>query len=488
MPITGSMLYDMTVCEHRVFQDLFGDPDLRDPVDPFVELLWKQGNEFEDRAISEGPLEALNLRVEPREAREALTREAMDRGERLIYGGRLSAEDLLGEPDLLRLEDSGYVPIDIKWGSAFDGSSGKPKPHYAAQLGLYVDILERLGRSPGRYAIVYDKNGDEVRYDFEAPKGPKTQTTLWDDYVGLADSAREIVEGRAHTTPAAASHCRSCHWKSVCHERLVQDDDLTLIADLSRNRRELLLPYATTVADLAALDQSRFLDEKGKSTIKGMGVDMLSRFIRRAQLIKAGGQPVLKQPVALPNADVEVVLDIEDDSFRDHCYLHGLLIRQNGQDAQYVSYFSHLPDQDNEREAFSRAWELLSGYKGAAVYVYSSHERTWWRKLQIRYPDVCSEQDLADLFDGSNFVDLYYGVIQPATEWPTSDYGLKSIASYLGFSWRDEDPSATSSMVWYARYLDGDEGAKRRILTYNEDDCRATLVVLDAIRSLAAQS
>lgn len=488
MSITGSMLYDMTVCEHRVFQDLFSDPDLRDPVDPFVELLWKQGNEFEDRAVSEGPFEALNLRVQPRKIREALTLEAMDRGEQLIYGGRLSAEDLLGEPDLLRLENGGYVPMDIKWGSAFDGSSGKPKPHYAAQLGLYVDILERLGRSSGRYGIIYDKNGDEIRYDFDAPKGPKTQTTLWDDYVNLVGFAREIVEGRANTTPAAASHCRNCHWNTACHERLAEDDDLTLIADLSRSRRDLLVPYVATVAELAGLDPAQLLDDKGKSTVKGMGADMLGRFIKRAQLLRAGGPPILKQPVTLPDADVEVVLDIEDDSFRDHCYLHGLLFRPKGQEAQYVGYFSSLPDRDSEHEAFSRAWSLLSGYKGAIVYVYSSHERTWWRKLQAKYPDVCSEQDMADLFGGSNFVDLYYGVIQPSTEWPTSDYGLKAIASYLGFSWRDEDPSATSSMVWYARYLDGDEDSKRRILTYNEDDCRATLVLLDAIRNLAAQS
>jgi hypothetical protein len=31
-------------------------------------------------------------------------------GAPLIYGGRLAADDLLGDPDLLRLEGTGYVP------------------------------------------------------------------------------------------------------------------------------------------------------------------------------------------------------------------------------------------------------------------------------------------------------------------------------------------------------------------------------------------
>jgi len=46
--------------------------------------------------------------------KERLTSEAMERREPLIIGGRISADDLLGDPDVLRLEGDGYVPIDIK--------------------------------------------------------------------------------------------------------------------------------------------------------------------------------------------------------------------------------------------------------------------------------------------------------------------------------------------------------------------------------------
>ena len=72
----------------------------------------------------------------------------MARGEPLIYGGRIRSDDLLGMPDLLRKETGGYVPGDIKSGrgkdSADDEHDGKPKRHYAVQIALYVDILERL--------------------------------------------------------------------------------------------------------------------------------------------------------------------------------------------------------------------------------------------------------------------------------------------------------------------------------------------------------
>jgi len=82
-------------------------------------------------------------------------------------------------------------------------------------------------------------------------------------------------------------------------------------------------------------------------------------------------------------------------------------------------------------------------------------------------------------------VDLYTSVIRPRTEWPTRDYSIKSIAGYVGFKWRDSDPSGASSIQWYEQWLEGrDAAVKKRILAYNEDDCRAAAVVLDAVREL----
>jgi len=42
--ITASMLYNYVQCPHRVYLDLFGSQAERDPVSPFVELLWEKGS------------------------------------------------------------------------------------------------------------------------------------------------------------------------------------------------------------------------------------------------------------------------------------------------------------------------------------------------------------------------------------------------------------------------------------------------------------
>ena len=106
--------------------------------------------------------------------RERLTLEATVRGDALIYAGCIRADDLLGVPDLLRKEPGSYVPGDInRRGEEGEGdeSDGEPKAHYAVQLALYVDILERLKLSAGRRAFVWDLHGDEVGYDFTTLEG-----------------------------------------------------------------------------------------------------------------------------------------------------------------------------------------------------------------------------------------------------------------------------------------------------------------------------
>ena len=97
--ITASMLYDFVQCPHRVTMDLFEEFAKRDPINPFVQLLWEKGNAFEKEVMEELQVPFVNLRPFSDQEREQMTKEAMVRGNALIYGGRISADDLLGEPD-----------------------------------------------------------------------------------------------------------------------------------------------------------------------------------------------------------------------------------------------------------------------------------------------------------------------------------------------------------------------------------------------------
>lgn len=148
--ITASMLYDLVSCPHRVTMDIFADLSERDEPNPFVQLLWERGALYEKEVIEGLEMPFVGLSIYAGDEKEQLTLEAMERGEPLIYGGRVQADDLLRDPDLLRKEGDGYIAGDIKSGAGEKGPEDLPQPkkHYAVQLGLYTAFWNARGSQP----------------------------------------------------------------------------------------------------------------------------------------------------------------------------------------------------------------------------------------------------------------------------------------------------------------------------------------------------
>jgi len=143
-------------------------------------------------------------------------------------------------------------------------------------------------------------------------------------------------------------------------------------------------------------------------------------------------------------------------------------------------------NDEAEKEAWKNFWEYIDSLPqdDFAVYYYSAHEKTAYKKLQKLYSDVISKEKVEDFFENPNVIDLYK-IVASKTDWPLWSYSLKSIATYLGFSWRDETPSGALSIQWFNKYLETkDESILKRILEYNEDDCKATMVMKDALEKL----
>jgi predicted RecB family nuclease len=485
--ITASMLYSFTTCPHRVHLDLFGDPAQRDEVSPFVELLWERGHLFEKETIESLGLPFLNLRIVPREEREEQTLRAMCDGVDLIYGGRISHGSLLGEPDLLRRTDSRYEPGDIKSGAGLEGATedtdGKPKRQYAVQLALYADILRRKGLTDSERAFVWDIRGDEVPYDLSRPRTKTGKRSMWDEYIDVLASVEEITARQAETRPGLISACSLCHWRTHCQREIVDADDLTLIPELGPGARKKFPPSIATVSDLADAHIEALLSG-GKSTIPGIGERSLRKLHARAVLQKQPSSGAyFTDPVRLPKLAAELFFDVETDPFRGLCYLHGFLERTKEAPERYVAFFADEAFEEAEHDAFADAWAYVQGHPDAVVYYYSHYERTTWRKLAGRYPNVASENEVLALFAEERFVDLYADVVKSRMIWPTTSHSLKVLATSLGFHWRDTDPSGAASIQWFHEWVEGgDPAIRQRILDYNEDDCRATRVLVDAIR------
>ena len=491
IPVTASMLYDLVVCPHRVAMDIFTDKTQQDEPNAFVELLWKKGFLHEKKVMKDLDVSFTDLSVFAGDEKEQQTFEAMQRGDLLIYSGRIHIDGLLGEPDLLRKEGDGYVAGDIKSGSGVEGSEdlSKPKKHYGIQLGLYTDILLRKNLSAGKWGFILDRNGYEVVYDFNRTRGKRNTKTLWQEYEDCLFQAQKIIDKQTRTLAAYSSVCNNCHWYSTCLAQLNDADDLTLIPGLGRSKRDVMMSKVSTIHTFAESDPDSFISGK-KTIFPGIGPASLQKFHARAKLIAEGASasPYLTQSLTLPVAELELFFDIEVDPLRDICYLHGFVERHDGDNDTeiFVPYLAEKPTEKAEKQAFTQACEYIQKRQPCAIYYYSNYEQIIYQKLQKKYPDVCTVEDLASLFDPAHTVDLYSDVIQKATEWPTHDYSIKTLAKYLGFEWRDTHPSGAASIEWFHKWTEtGNMEIRRRILDYNEDDCRATRVLRDALDNLA---
>lgn len=492
--ITASMLYNQVACPHRVERDLFADPAERDEVSPFIEMLWDRGNAWEAEVVRGLEAAPLDLKHGPDAERERNTLRAMDEGVRLIYGGRMRHGDLLGEPDLLRREAGGYVAIDIKSGRGKEGAGngddedgGRPKKEYAVQLAHYTHLLERLERSAGRYACVWDVHRAEVRYDLGAARGPRTPGTWWEFYETQLALARRVVAKSETTRPALASDCKLCHWCSACTRRVQESMDLTLVPELGRSRRDQLGPLFPDLRAFVAgdLDAAKAAHP---TAFKGLGLDQVKRWQARAKLQLDGGAPYATQPLELPTGDTILYFDVETDPMLDFCYLHGFWVVERGA-GRFVEFHTRDASADEERRAFADAVAFVRRHDGAPIVHYSPYERVTFRTLGTKYPDVIAAADAEALMLAPRAFDLYHHAVRPHTEWPTRDYSIKSLAKHLGFRWRDKNPSGAASIEWFQQWLaSGRSEDLERILVYNEDDCRAMEVVLNALRTMPVRS
>ena len=501
--LTASKLYNYLQCSHRVWRDIYGNQSEKiQETNPFVQMLWDKGMQHEKEVV--GRLgEFVNLGEGDQAERIRKTKEALESGVSLLYQPVIVHENLLGIPDFLRkLDDDTYIAVDVKSGRGFEGTdeegvgrNPKLKKHYAVQLAFYTEVLENMGFSNGkRQGIIYDIDHQEVLYDLNSPIGKRNQQTFWEFYEWLKVEISKLLANEKQNDPAMSGVCKLCHWYTSCKKWVKANDDTTGLFYVGRSVRDTLKEdiNLATIEDAQNINIDALLDEKkanGKHFLRGIGKSSLEKIKRRAEILANDKKPVLYEPIGLPEVSYELFFDIEDDPTQAFVYMHGVYER-SPKGERFIPFVAEAITPESEAQAWQEFWDYVRSLPedDFAIYYYSHHEETTYKKLAKQYPEVATLEDVEWLYDDSRAVDLYR-VISKSTDWALGSYSLKAIAQYLGFNWRDETPSGVLSIQWYNEYLyTGDKKILERILLYNEDDCIATMVIKDALVKLEKET
>ncbi len=458
--LTGEHFYKFFQCPHWIWYDIYADSKKKKDVSPLLDIIHK--GTVQDAA---GALRAHKKfeELKPEQYRDLeeaylATLELMHQGKN-IYRGVLMTEDWVGMPDLLearpgksKFGDYHYVAYDVQ-------RSLDLKDEQKFPLVFYSLILEKLQDTRPAEAYVIDPQGHERSF-------------LVNDFVEQFHATREEIErilAGEKPAPFLKSSCKRTPWYSLCLDGAQGCSDVSLIYRLSQaDQRRLYGLNIRTVSDLAVADSDEL-----RLHLEDWPFDKIVRFQNQAHVLLSGEPLILRKPL-FPDVATEIFFDIESDPTRDVDYLLGMLVRTGG--AGTVHYEHLIAERvEDEADVWKKFLDRLAGWEDFAVYHYAFYEKMVFDRLALRHGAPAA---LVQKFH-EHAIDLHQRTVDSVV-LPLYFYTLKDVAKYLGYQWDDPEAGGAESVAWYDQWLrTGDRANLDRVLRYNEDDVRATLVLRD---------
>ncbi|HWA64282.1 MAG TPA: TM0106 family RecB-like putative nuclease [Candidatus Paceibacterota bacterium] len=457
-PLYGEYFYKFFQCPHWIWYDIYGDAEHKRHIPPLLDLIYKGKPLAPDRDLGRHK-EFEQVKPElMRDLDEAFlaTVELMKQGKN-IYHGVLMSEDWVGMPDLLEarpgkswLGDHYYVVYDVQ-------SSLDLRDEYKFQLIFYSLILERIQGVRPREAYVIDPEGNERSFLIED----------FIDHFHLTRLQIEKILNGEKPAPFLKAGCKRTPWYSLCISETEGCSDVSLVYRMSQaDQRRLYDIGIKTVDNLAAADVNML-----RERLEDWPFDKVLRFSNQAKVL-VGNKPMITRKPNFPNVRYDVYFDIESDPLRDIDYLLGFCIKDNQTGTTEYKYFL-AKDKEHEPEIWARFLDYLAGLEDFVIYHYAFYERQVFDRLALRYG---APGALVDKFK-ENTIDLHMKLVDSVV-LPIYFYSLKDVGAYLGYTWADPHAGGAESVVWYNEYVEKkDEAVLQKILRYNEDDVRATMLI-----------
>ncbi len=281
----------------------------------------------------------------------------------------------------------------------------------------------------------------------------------------------DLIKNLSNTnTPAffKNAHCQICEFQDFCLEKLIEKDDLSLLAGLKP--KEILQKNNKGIFSVKQLSYS-FRPKKNPYRKRTFLPELKALAIRECKTF-------IQEIPSLNKVETEVFLDFEGIPDRNSNYLIGVIIRTDNTEREY-SFWANSIEDDNA--IFIQLIELLKPLKNFTIYHYGSYEiqalRNVSKNLSAEYQSY-----LKVLIDNSfNLLNVFTHNIYP----PTYSNSLKEIARFLKFEWTDKGASGLQSTIWrYNWEANQDEKLKDKLIRYNIEDCRALIIVKEWVERI----
>lgn len=426
-------------------------------------------------------LGGFSLDEETVDAAEFATYEALAEGADLITGAVLTHRGFRLLIDVLaRQADGTYLPVIVtNHRVARKTDSGATTPMIAVQrlgLGKTVEAPYRLRHhaSDGYRLALIARALDELGVDGGrgGAIGQDRTRVFVTSTEALQPALDKALAAGWSDRPRRLKECATCRFWNLCEPELREMDDISLV-----------LPGDTA-------DKYR---DRGITTVQGL-IDADLGEPSTLAFAWRHGIPLVKRVPEVTGPRAEVEVDVDMEAYLDQgAYLWGAF---DGSDYRGFVTWDRLGGQA-EAENFAKFWQWLMSVRAQAhadgktfaAYCYSAHGENHWLTMSARrfagvHEGVPDEQEVADFISSDEWVDVFTSVksqfIGP------EGLGLKVVAPQTGYTWRTADMDGEESVN--ARRvavsdLPESEAARYDLLTYNEDDTRATAALRQWLRA-----
>jgi uncharacterized protein len=478
--LTDRLLRSWLRCKRRAWLDRFGDPAARqwtahrelqldEQRRSFSTLFPERPRRGEAAALAAAPaLVGLRLRGNG------------PAGASAPPAGQLRLE---AHPSLLQ-----RVPGASRWGEhayrpvLFRQGRRTTREHRLV-LALWGRLLAEEQRAPVRTGLVLAGSGGALQQEALPLEGGLPRQL--DE--ALLKLAHDLARPEPPPLVADRKKCVLCGWRGACDQVAAAEGHLSEVSGIGARRREMLLEQGIDrLADLA--------DAEPESLAEALAVhgeqhrEVAEELITQARVQRGGLARRRAAGLALPElgeAPGVLIYDIESDPDARDDFLHGFVRLQRRDDGTWPE----LPEarqalyrpllallEHGEARLWQRLSRLLNRHPDWPVLHYGETERL--AVLRLAQRQGAAEAELALL--RHRLVDVHQRLRR---HWwlPTSSYGLKATAGWLGFRWSQPGVDGARALLWWRRWRLGvRRGAPqnlRWIFRYNHDDALATWVV-----------
>ncbi len=289
---------------------------------------------------------------------------------------------------------------------------------------------------------------------------------------------------RVDPPPLAADRrkCMLCSWRGLCNDVASEQGHLSEVSGIGAKRREML--HEIGVNSLHALAAANPQELGGK--LKRFGEQhaaMGASLVSQARVQRDGVVERLDTLPALPelvNAPGVLLYDIESDPDARDDFLHGFVRlphdRDNGWDLTRASYHPLLVLQEHgEKRCWLRLQRFLATYPDWRILHYGETESLALLRMAKRQRASMLEQQALK----ERLIDVH-ARLRAHWQLPLNNYGLKAVAGWRGFKWRQSGVDGARALLWWRQWRGdgvdarGSSNALRWILNYNRDDGLAT--------------